>query len=99
MPGELQRLIRTGVQRPDDDLVTGERVEHLAVDVSLLLDAGFGVAVEEAQFGAEQTDSVGRRLAGAPGGRAVLNVGQDRDRVPVRGRTGTRPAGCELSLL
>ena len=36
--GELQRLVRAGVERADDDLAPGERLEDLGVDRRLLLD-------------------------------------------------------------
>ena len=68
-----------------------ERVEHLAVDLRLLVDARFGVAVEEAQLGAEQPDSLGRSLARAAGGGTVLHVGQDRDGMPVGRRARPGP--------
>ena len=78
--------------------MAGERVEHLAVDLRLLVDAGFGRAVEEAQLGAEQADALGRRLARRPRGRTVLHVGQDGDDVPVGGGARAAPALGEFGL-
>ena len=62
------------------------------------VDARLGVAVEEAQFGAEQPDALGRGLAGGAGRGTVLDVGEDRHRVPVGGGAGTRPTRCPFGL-
>ena len=62
---ERQWLVASGVEGAHDDPLTGEAVEHLAVGLHLLVDARLGVAVEEAELGAEQPDSFGAALDGA----------------------------------
>ena len=54
--GETQRLVRPGIECANDDLCVREGIEHFAVDRGLLVDRGFGLSVEEAQFGPEQPD-------------------------------------------
>ncbi len=95
---ELQRLVRSRVKRADDHLAAVERLEHVPVDLGLLVDGGLVVAVEEAQFGAEQADALGGRLARRPGGGTVLDVGEDRDDVAVGRGTRTGPALGEIGL-
>jgi hypothetical protein len=98
MAGELQWLVGPGVERPDHHLVPRKRLEHFGVDAGLLVDARLGVTVEEAQFGAEQPDALGRGFAGGAGGRTVLDVREDRHGVPVCGGAGTRPMCCPFGL-
>jgi hypothetical protein len=56
---ERNRLVRARVEGAHDDLLAGERREHLAVDARLLGDRGFGLGRQEAQLGAEQAHAFG----------------------------------------
>lgn len=91
MSGELERLVRTGVEGTDDDLAAGERLEHLRVDGGLFVDSGFGFGVEEAQlvrYRPMPSAGVSRaERAAAP----VLDVGEHRDGVAVGGGARAGP--------
>jgi hypothetical protein len=96
--GELERLVRSCVEGADHHLAAGERGQHLAVDGRLLVDGGFGVAVEETEFGAEQADALRGCCTGGPRRRAVLDVGKDRDPVAVGGGAWPAPLLGEVGI-
>ena len=87
---EGQRLVRSGVQRPQHDLAPGERLEDLGVALRLLRDRRLLRVPEEGQLGAEQPDALGVRGHRGARARAVLHVGQHLDGVTVPRRAPAR---------
>ena len=78
-------LVAADVQRANDQPATGHDVDHLAINLILLLFVRRGVAFQEQELGAHQADALGpgfdcrRRLFG------VGDVGGDFDGVAVGG--------------
>jgi hypothetical protein len=86
MVGKTQRLVRPGVERPQDHLGFGEGLDHLTVDRRLFVDRRLLLPIQETQFGAEQSHAPGRGSRRDPGPGPVLHVGEHIDAMTIRGR-------------
>ena len=90
---ELQRLVGPGVQGAHDNAPVTEGLEDLGVRGGLLFEGRHGVAVEEQELGAEQTDALHRLLGRLPGVVGRADVGEERHRVAVLGCPVARAPG------
>jgi len=80
---ERERLVTSGIQRPNDHLAAGEGSEHAAVCGGLFLDRRGVRPVQEAELRPEQPHTLRARRRGVHGVRRPSDVREQRDAVPV----------------